>query len=362
MFTWTSVIAASKTDFNTPSHSLMKHFSASKIALLLAFASQVQGSAMVERAPSFGNTLTFEPLTGPVPAPKQGPLLHDQLMKDLPNFYSTECIRTNFGLSFDNSAMIATIYEAPASQVIDAFIACPHLMASVYHDKVYLDEADSLAQALARPDEKRARAFYEALTEVLNSTTHRSYRLETVKAIYRASLLNEVPTELYLDAMKFDQEFYLETLMSKIISCGDNRVCKETILNILFRDKSALMAQSRLKSIQRVDNSEIVDLIAFYDLMEDVVKGEGGINANSLKNDYVLKSFLLALILERNLLAEDLALRMQASDENAMYALKFIKKNAKYVRNLPDTYRTAGILFEYPVKDKELKKIVKSIV
>ena len=362
MFTWTRVIAASKTDFNTPSHSLMKHFSASKIALLLVFASQVQGSAMVERAPSSGNTLTFEPLTGPVPAPKQSPLLYDQLMKDLPNLHLSECINNNFGLSLDNSSMIGTIYEAPVSQVIDAFIECPHLMASVYHDKVYLDGADSLAQALARPGEERKIAFYEALEEVLKSMTHRSYRLATVKAIYRASLLNEVPTELYLDAMKFDQEFYLETLMSKIISCGDNRVCKETIANILFRDKSALMEESRLKSIQRMDNSEIVDLIAFYDLMEDFVKEEGGINVDRLPQEYVLKSFLLALILERDLLAEKLVTRMQRSDEDAMYSLKFIKKNAKYIRNLPDTYKTAGILFEHPIKDKELKKIVKSIV
>ena len=99
----------------------MKYFSASKVALLLAIACQVQGSAMVAQTPIPEESLSYNKM----------PLLADDLEAAIPNLHLNRCINRHFGRGMNGSSMLGTVYEAPMSKVIDAFIDCPDVMSLV---------------------------------------------------------------------------------------------------------------------------------------------------------------------------------------------------------------------------------------
>ena len=305
----------------------MKHFSASKIALMLAFASQIQGSAMVEQAPASVGLMY-----------KNVPLVADRLYEAVPNLHLNGCINAHFGNAINDNSMLGAIYEAPMGKVIDAFIECPDVMSIVYHDKIILDGADDLLSALTAA--KTAR-FYEALRSVVSSPASHPQSVTAVKAIYKASLMKGIRWDLYMDDMSLDSKHCIGSLTEFALKSTD----KDELRGFLRTE----MRHLRLSGIE--STGEAKETQRFIEFMDNLFNNKEA-STERMNDSSKLNALYLALSLNRYTLADRTVGLMKKNTAIALDAIEFIK-NVLFDRiNEPKrAFRIVAELFE-SIQDK----------
>ena len=278
----------------------MKHFSASKIALMLAFASQIQGSAMVEQAPAPVG-LSYNKF----------PLFADSLYEAVPSLHLNRCINAHFGNAINDNSMLGAIYEAPMGKVIDAFIDCPDVMSLVYHDKIILDGADDLLRGLTAA---KTTEFYEALRSVVTSPESHPQSVTAVKAIYKASLIKGIPRDLYMNDMILDSKHCIGALTEMALKSTDKIALRAFL--------STEMSRFRNSRIERASEAE--EVRRFIDFMDNLFNDREA-STERMNDSSKLNALYLALSLNRYPLADRTVGLMRKNTEMAYDVIEFIK-------------------------------------